>query len=152
MDGKFGGYDDEDVFDPADPSVEEPACRVCGCTDLNCDSCVARTGRPCHWVESDLCSACRFDLMLEVVRYAMALPQQERVELPTEFVVEMIARYDHFAAAKLPGASRLRPTVHAFIKIDEQGCHWIDGQFGKVRRRIRCGSLEEAQARLAALR
>jgi hypothetical protein len=35
-------------------------CRVCGCTDLDCTQCVQRTGQPCHWVESDLCSACDF--------------------------------------------------------------------------------------------
>ena len=33
-------------------------CRACGCTDLDCSGCIERTGRPCHWVEADLCSAC----------------------------------------------------------------------------------------------
>ena len=33
-------------------------CRVCGCTDVDCSGCVARTGRPCYWVAADLCSAC----------------------------------------------------------------------------------------------
>jgi hypothetical protein len=33
-------------------------CRVCGCTDRDCRRCIARTGRPCYWVEADLCSAC----------------------------------------------------------------------------------------------
>ena len=33
-------------------------CRKCGCTDHDCTGCVERTGRPCHWVEPDLCSAC----------------------------------------------------------------------------------------------
>lgn len=33
-------------------------CRVCGCTNDNCIQCVRKTGRPCHWVEDDLCSAC----------------------------------------------------------------------------------------------
>lgn len=33
-------------------------CRVCGCTDQDVQGCLARTGRPCHWVEVDLCSAC----------------------------------------------------------------------------------------------
>ena len=33
-------------------------CRACGCWDLDCSGCVARTGLPCHWVEKDLCSAC----------------------------------------------------------------------------------------------
>jgi hypothetical protein len=40
-------------------SVSAPrSCRVCGCTDDDCSSCVLRTGEPCHWVETDLCSAC----------------------------------------------------------------------------------------------
>jgi hypothetical protein len=34
------------------------ACRVCGCTDLDCRGCIEKTGIPCHWVEEDLCSAC----------------------------------------------------------------------------------------------
>lgn len=34
------------------------SCRACGCTDLNCSACIARTGTACHWVEADLCSAC----------------------------------------------------------------------------------------------
>lgn len=34
------------------------ACRRCGCTDADCRQCVARTGKPCSWVEDDLCSAC----------------------------------------------------------------------------------------------
>ncbi len=33
-------------------------CRRCGCTDTDCRECVRRTGEPCHWVASDLCSAC----------------------------------------------------------------------------------------------
>ncbi len=33
-------------------------CRVCGCTDTDCRQCIAKTGKPCHWVEPDLCSAC----------------------------------------------------------------------------------------------
>lgn len=33
-------------------------CRVCGCTDRDCRTCVLRTGAPCSWVAKDLCSAC----------------------------------------------------------------------------------------------
>jgi hypothetical protein len=33
-------------------------CRVCGCTDDNCQQCIEKTGQACHWVEKDLCSAC----------------------------------------------------------------------------------------------
>jgi ParB/RepB/Spo0J family partition protein len=39
---------------PALPGV----CRVCGCTDEDCAQCVEATGRPCTWVEPDLCSRC----------------------------------------------------------------------------------------------
>ena len=37
---------------------QERYCRVCGCTENDCEGCVHRTGNPCHWVEDDLCSAC----------------------------------------------------------------------------------------------
>lgn len=36
----------------------ERACRKCGCTEQDCSGCIGRTGRPCYWVEKDLCSAC----------------------------------------------------------------------------------------------
>jgi hypothetical protein len=41
------------------PSVpSERSCRVCGCTEDDCSGCIERTGKPCHWVAEDLCSAC----------------------------------------------------------------------------------------------
>lgn len=36
---------------------EEPICRVCGCTNDRCCRSLSNMV-PCHWVESDLCSAC----------------------------------------------------------------------------------------------
>jgi hypothetical protein len=33
-------------------------CRVCSCTQTDCRHCITRLGRPCSWVELDLCSAC----------------------------------------------------------------------------------------------
>lgn len=33
-------------------------CRTCGCTDDDCRQCIVKTGRPCYWIEADLCSAC----------------------------------------------------------------------------------------------
>ena len=36
----------------------EQKCRICGCTDSDCRKCIKLTGKPCHWVEDDLCSAC----------------------------------------------------------------------------------------------
>ena len=40
------------------PPKTPGSCRVCGCTDDDCRGCIERTGRPCHWVEPNLCSAC----------------------------------------------------------------------------------------------
>jgi chromosome partitioning protein len=34
-------------------------CRVCGCTEGDCRKCIEKTGKPCYWVEEDLCSACK---------------------------------------------------------------------------------------------
>jgi hypothetical protein len=52
------------------------SCRKCGCTDHDCTECVERTGRPCHWVEMDLCSACtpRFTVLDLVVCSMVAIP------------------------------------------------------------------------------
>jgi hypothetical protein len=35
-------------------------CRVCGCTEADCEGCVKRTGGPCSWTsgKKDLCTAC----------------------------------------------------------------------------------------------
>lgn len=33
-------------------------CKVCGCTEYDCSQCIEKTGRPCSWIEDDLCSAC----------------------------------------------------------------------------------------------
>jgi hypothetical protein len=43
---------------PKKPKLVEQRCRECGCTDDDCRQCVERTGEPCTWVESGLCSAC----------------------------------------------------------------------------------------------
>lgn len=39
--------------------MNERKCRICGCTDGDCRQCMEKTGVPCHWVENDLCSACK---------------------------------------------------------------------------------------------
>lgn len=33
-------------------------CRICGCTEHDCQDCIERTGDACSWAEEDLCSAC----------------------------------------------------------------------------------------------
>jgi RNA polymerase-binding transcription factor DksA len=33
-------------------------CRVCGCTEHDCRQCIEKTGSPCYWVDTDICSAC----------------------------------------------------------------------------------------------
>jgi chromosome partitioning protein len=38
---------------------EKRKCRICGCTDGDCRQCIEKTGKPCHWVAEDLCSACK---------------------------------------------------------------------------------------------
>jgi len=37
------------------------ACRVCGCTDDDCEACIRKTGAPCWWVQPGLCSACAME-------------------------------------------------------------------------------------------
>ncbi|WP_009965360.1 hypothetical protein [Verrucomicrobium spinosum] len=42
--------------------TEPRQCRVCHCTDMDCHGCTDRTGKACHWVAADLCSACVLSL------------------------------------------------------------------------------------------
>lgn len=48
----------EKTKENAEPAPKLRTCRVCGCTDNNCQQCIDKIGSPCHWVEEDLCSAC----------------------------------------------------------------------------------------------
>lgn len=49
----------EKEFLPSGKRKKERKCRACGCTDTDCLNCIEKTGKPCHWVEEDLCSACQ---------------------------------------------------------------------------------------------
>lgn len=40
------------------PSKTSQACRVCKCTEDDCSQCIEKIGKPCWWIEPDLCSAC----------------------------------------------------------------------------------------------
>jgi hypothetical protein len=73
------------------------SCRACGCTDADCSGCIERTGRPCFWVEADLCSAC-------LTRPPPVIPEGQLVRVVgKEFVAGLIMRDDHcvWAAPKL---------------------------------------------------
>lgn len=51
--------------DQIDVFIDNPnsnKCRACGCTDLDCTACIAATGKPCYWVEPDLCSRCALEI------------------------------------------------------------------------------------------
>jgi hypothetical protein len=43
---------------PVLPFRETQRCRDCGCTNKDASWCIGRTGKQCHWVLGDLCSAC----------------------------------------------------------------------------------------------
>lgn len=73
--------DEGPVFDP----IPERKCRVCGCTQDNCQQCVEKTGSPCHWVEPDLCSACEVVPEVKVTdSRAVAEEVVEAVVIPGE--------------------------------------------------------------------
>lgn len=102
-------------------------CRKCRCIDHDCTDCVERTGRPCYWVEPDLCSACtpRFEVLGLVVAarpaplpghwvYVVCPPGGDPMELPGEAgqalldVVELHVPPDLWAIARrvLPALAR----------------------------------------------
>jgi hypothetical protein len=64
---------------PSTASRAERKCRVCGCTDGDCHQCVEKAGRPCYWVEDDLCSTHE-----TLMRDADLFPVGARVHLGAE--------------------------------------------------------------------
>jgi hypothetical protein len=57
-------------------------CRACGCTDLDCRQCIKETGKPCFWVEEDLCSACVGKVKVHV-RCNFQFPNDDKLNLAT---------------------------------------------------------------------
>ncbi len=77
-------------------------CRICGCTWDN--ACMTEEG-PCHWVETDLCSACadkepEAGIMVEGGA-AEETEAQAEPEAKTGNVVEMPQRFSELAVAKI---------------------------------------------------
>jgi DnaK suppressor protein len=77
-------------------------CRVCGCTDNNCQQCVEKTGSACHWVEQDLCSACMEEPEIEVKDQRASTVTEEKPVEP-EFI---------------PQASNFFQQLSSFGKVD----------------------------------
>lgn len=48
----------EEKFRTRFQTIKKRRCRICGCTDDDCRQCFEKTGKPCYWIEPDLCSAC----------------------------------------------------------------------------------------------
>jgi len=46
--------------------MKKKKCIICGCTDENCEQCIAAQGFPCHWVVDDLCSRCEIELQIDL--------------------------------------------------------------------------------------
>ncbi len=47
------------IEETIEDELAKRTCRVCGCTEDDCQACVEVTGEACHWVEEDLCSRCQ---------------------------------------------------------------------------------------------
>ena len=52
---------DEILFEETE-SLYDKICRICGCTDYDCNQCIKKTGQPFYWVEDDVCSCCADEL------------------------------------------------------------------------------------------
>lgn len=87
----------------------ERACRRCGCTENDCSTCINRTGMPCHWVERDLCSACRPSLEARVLDLHLLMqartPGEWRAVNASETVQLVASTWDENGEQHLPVAS-----------------------------------------------
>ena len=73
------------------PQLKERTCRICGCTDNDCIQCIAKTGEPCYWVESDLCSACKIPETEEILKELVK--NQKEVDKSLQELQKMISSH-----------------------------------------------------------
>ncbi|MEO6610714.1 MAG: hypothetical protein ABIT05_01235 [Chitinophagaceae bacterium] len=108
----------EQVKDSAtQPAVKERTCRVCGCTQDNCQQCIDKTGGPCHWVEEDLCSAC-VDKPIETNDQSsknnndMNFFQQLSGQGDVDITIRILKKNDKITLNVIPGGtSKLQPIL-----------------------------------------
>lgn len=70
-------------------------CKVCGCTEYNCNNCVKITGQPCYWIEIDLCSRCETDIKTKQILYDKNLSE-------TEISIKLLIKLKEFFSIYYP--------------------------------------------------
>ena len=68
-------------------------CRICRCTDDDCSLCIERTGKPCYWVEPDLCSACVFSSVPSDFEENDAIISESMPHDLKEFITHIVNQY-----------------------------------------------------------
>jgi PRTRC genetic system protein E len=93
--------------------MEEQKCRVCGCTDNDCSRCIKITGKPCHWVEPDLCSACADAINTSKNQSDMNFFQQLAAVGNVDLTLRILQKGDELTIDVRPGsmASTQKPYI-----------------------------------------
>ncbi len=109
-------------------------CTMCGCTDNNCNQCVAAQGEPCYWVDAshEICSRCYAEILASdgintniQISEVMNLPLED-----LEFLKSFISKLDTFrdlVKHASPQWSSYRETVLMIRNTDL----WIDAYIKK---------------------
>lgn len=134
----------------------QPACRVCGCTELDCSGCVERTGQPCWWVEPDLCSACSSDELAELSGRQVAPPVPPEPRAVNQGIVQTLAGMQaELAAGRDPMAPPVPPLINGPVCVlsAEQalGLEWLQltGQTARADEKLVAAREAEQAARAA---
>lgn len=95
------------------PFIDTPYCRRCGCSELA--ACLHADGRPCWWVEVDLCSRCAEGTGMNFYEWTLALLRDCRCceFVPDERGVRWLSRGCSAADYWSPG---LAPEAHAHCR------------------------------------
>lgn len=93
------------------PVLVGTRCKVCGCTSNDCRQCIEKTGKPCYWITTDLCSACE-----TMSIYTIYEPNLQSAQYPTSY---MIGKMD------LIKGQMIRDKKFLYINVDIEACRKI---------------------------
>lgn len=86
--------------------MEGQKCRICGCTDMDCSQCIRVTGKPCHWVEEDLCSACQGAIKQSKHNTDMSFFKQLAAVGNIDITMRIMQKGDKLTMNIMPGSAK----------------------------------------------
>lgn len=109
--------------------MTDQKCRICGCTEDDCSQCIKLTGKPCHWAEQDLCSACDDALKNQKIKTDMNFFQQLAALGNVDITLRIMQKGDKLTINLMPGSAK---STNKPFNISGTGAELDEGFFTEV--------------------